>query len=223
MERTLLDRLEQNAAAVHSLSGLAKVRVTAGGRTVSGNQALFVEEPDRFRTEVLGPFGHPLLLAATDGEELTVLAPGEGRFYRGAASYSNIQRFTRIPLELGDLVSLLLYRVPLLPGAASGVTATTEGYLLSRASGDLRQELLFDLRLRLIRAVWHRGESLLLKAEYGGFPDEGPVFPRTLSVRVPPQEVEATLNFSDLDINPDIPAARFLLAPPEGYAVEPLP
>lgn len=224
MEQTLLERLRENARAFRSLRGIAKVRVSAAGRSVSGNQVLFVEEPDRFRTEVLGPFGHPVLLAATDGEELTVLAPGEGRFYRGGASYANIQRFTRIPLELGDLVSLLLYRVPLLPGTVPIVTATTEGYLLSLEEGDVRQDLLFDLQLRLIRTEWHRAGSLLLQADYGAFPDNSnPAFPRSLSVRVPPQEVEATVNFSEIDINPEIPPARFLLTPPEGYTVEPLP
>lgn len=224
MERVLLEKLRENAGTVRSLRGIAKVRVTSGGKSVSGNQVLFAREPDRFRAEVLSPFGQPLLLAATDGSELTVLVPGEGRVYRGEASYRNLQRFTRLPLELRDLVSLLLYEVPLLPEGEAAVTADPEGYRLTLAgAGGMRQELLFDPRLRLIRSAWFRGGDLLVQADYGDFSETGPVFPRALSLRVPPEESEATLTFSELDLNPEIPEARFTLEAPAGYSVEPLP
>lgn len=223
LQQSLLRQLEENLGTFDALRGFARVRVAASGRSLSWNQVLFVQAPDRLRAEVLSPFGQPILLVATDGESVTAIAPGEGRFYRGAASHGNLQRFTRIPLELEDLVGLLLYRVPPLPAAVPSLTALPEGYLLTLHGGTLRQELLFDSRHRLVRASWLNGDELLVQAGYGSFSGSGPAFPRQLSLRVPTREVEATVSFSEIDLNPEIPAERFVLSAPEGYKVEPLP
>ena len=223
LEWRLVERVQAQEDAFRSVRGFARVWISAEGRSVSGNQVLFAQEPDLFRVEILSPFGQPVLLAAADGSELTVLSPGEGRFFTGEASYRNLQRITRLPLQLSDLVSLLLYRVPLLPVEEPSVAAVREGYRLTLLFGDLRQELLFNRRLQLIGSSWHRGEALLLSASYSSFAATDPPFPQTLTLEVPPQDVRATLTFTELDVNPDIAPERFRIVPPAGYSVEGLP
>ncbi len=221
----LLERLQTLAAAFESLRGIAKVRIEAGGESLSGNQVLLIQKPDLLRAETLSPFGNPLLLVAVDGKTLNVMIPGEGRFLTGEASYRNIQRFTRLPLELTDLVQLLLCQVPIISHRNGQVSAAEDGafrLVLTDAEAG-RQELLFDRELRLVRSEYYQGEVLLLLVEYGRFAPGEPPFPYSMRLEMTSNKEVATLNFSDVELNPSIPAERFSLSPPAGYAVEPLP
>lgn len=153
------------------------------------------------------------------------MIPGEGRFLTGEASYRNIQRFTRLPLELTDLVQLLLCQVPIISHRNGQVSAAEDGafrLVLTDAEAG-RQELLFDRELRLVRSEYYQGEVLLLLVEYGRFAPGEPPFPYSMRLEMTSNKEVATLNFSDVELNPSIPAERFSLSPPAGYAVEPLP
>ena len=223
LEKRLLETLEESAGTVSSLRGLAKVRVDSGERAMRGNQVLLVERPDRFRAESLSPFGNPLMVVTTDGEKVQALIPSEGRFMEGEASYRNLVRFTGLPLELEDLLRILLYQIPPIAFDRSRIEAGSEGYLLHLAGSGLRQELLFDPELRLIRASWFERSDLLLRVDYDRFTEAPPFYPRTIDLEVPSAEIAASVNFNEIELNPDLPAERFKLSPPTGYAVEPLP
>lgn len=221
----LLTRVQTLAAAFESLRGVAKVRIENGGESLAGNQILLVQKPDLLRAETLSPFGNPLLLVAADGKTLNVMIPGEGRFLTGEASYRNIQRFTRLPLRLTDLVHLLLCQVPIIPYRDSEVSAAEDGAfrLILNGAETERQELLFDRELRLVRSGYYQGEVLMLMVEYGRFAPGEPPFPYSIRLEMTGDQGAATLNFSDVERNPSIPAERFALSPPPGYTVEPLP
>jgi outer membrane lipoprotein-sorting protein len=224
MDQLLLQRLDDQRLAFHSLQGMARVRLVSGGRSQSSTQVLLAQSPDRFRSEVLSPFGQPLLLITADGHELRVLVPGEGRLYRGAPSVENLLRFTRIPLGFEALVPLLLYQVPVLPhddrviydGARGGYRLT----LFHR--GERRQELDFDQDLRLVGTAYLLSEEPQLRISYDRFADHGRPFPQQIVLEVP-GEAEVFLNFSELRTNVDIPPGRFLLQVPPGTEVLPFP
>jgi hypothetical protein len=224
MEQVLLRRLDALGRAVDSLRGLAKVRVETDGQSLAGNQVLLVQRPDRLRAEALSPFGNPVLVAAADGTELSVLLPTEGRFLRGPASYRNLARFTRLPVRLADLVSLLLYDVPVIPHHRASATAAGEGGFMLLLEGDeaVRQEFEFDRDLRLLQASFFQREELVMRISYGRFSDQAN-FPQAISLETSDQRTEATIAFSELAVNVPIPPERFILTPPAGYAVEPLP
>ncbi|BCR05404.1 hypothetical protein DESUT3_24730 [Desulfuromonas versatilis] len=227
MERVLMERLQHFGLAYHSLQGLAKVRVEAGERSLSATQVIFAQKPDRLRAETLNPFGfgQPVLLLATDGVEMSVLVPGEGEFYRGEPSPGNLQRFIRMPLRLADLVHILLYQAPVIGHDQRRMEFRPEGgYLLELADGEgRRQQLGFDRELRLVEAVYYRDEELMLRIRYGGFAEPGGEFPSQASLEVPSQQVVATLAFSEVQTNVEIPAERFALSPPPGYRVRSIP
>ena len=224
-EEILLEGLAQNARAFQSLQGLAKVRVNAGGKSLSGTQVLLAEKPDRFRAETLSPFGQPLLLMATDGQEMDVMIPSEGRFYRGEASPKNVQRFTRLPLQVTDLVHLLLYETPVIGHGERTLAAGEEGdYLLTLfgESGRL-QRLRFDAALHLVESAYFRDDVLQLRVTYDQFQGDLHPFPRTVFLEMPALNAEGSLAFSEVRTNVAIPPERFTLTPAPGMEVLPIP
>jgi outer membrane lipoprotein-sorting protein len=223
LARTLLERLAADARAFDSLKGLAKVRVTSSGRSFAASQVLLAEKPNHLRTEVLSPFGQPMLLMATNGIDLEVLEPSRGRFYRGKASPANLRRFTRLPLALTDLVHLLLYQVPLLGQRTGAVAAMPGGLYRLRLKGKGEQELFFDTALHLVRTAYYRGGKLELQVRYGKFTDGPHPFPHEIKLELPAQKASVSLSFSDVQTNMTMPEGRFALTPPAGITVLPLP
>jgi outer membrane lipoprotein-sorting protein len=223
MEVLLLQQIEQNAGTFHSLEGLARVRISGEGKSFSSTQVLLAEKPNRFRAETLSPFGQPVLTVATDGHELSAFVPSERLFYRGESSLRNVQRFTRMPLQLEDLVHILLYDVPILSYQFRSVASTARGgYLLTLLGpGETRQEMIFDRDLRLSGASYFQGVELLLRITYDRFGSEG--FPASASLEMPAQNAEASLVFSDLRTNVSIAPERFQMHPPQGIEEQPFP
>lgn len=223
----LLERLAESSTAFGSLEGLAKVRISSAERTQTVNEVLFVEKPDRLRLETLNPFGFgaPLLMMATDGKQIDVLVPGEGKFYRDEVSLGRLQRLTRLPLQLVDLVHLLLYQVPVIGHERRTVVQADDGGALLTLFGpeDRRQELRFDSLLRLTGASYYRGDELLLRVGYDRFTGESRPFPMTASLDMPASQTEASVVFSEARTNVVIPSERFRLTPPPQAAVLPFP
>ncbi|WP_429885091.1 LolA family protein [Geoalkalibacter halelectricus] len=223
---TLLASLARNAEAAHALEGFARVRIVHPERRLGANQVLFIEKPDRLRSETLSPFGTPVLLAATDGEELSVYLPSDRSFYRGQASLENIQRFVPIPLQVADLVHIVLYDPPVIPYVDTHLRVDPQrGYVLTlRGDGGVRQEVVFDGRLRVRAANYYLDETLHMAIGYDQF-DENliPAFPLTIEMRMPQLDTRATIDLRDIELNPAIPATRFSLTPPEGVPILPIP
>jgi outer membrane lipoprotein-sorting protein len=225
LEERLLQQLEENGRAFRSIQGLAKVRVKTPDRSLTTTQVVLAEKPDRFRAETLSPFGTPLLMMATDGSELTVLIPSDRKFYRGEASPGNLQRLTRLPLQMEDLIRIVLYQAPMIPYQRSALSPVDDGGYLLELSGDadVRQELFFDRELRLVQAAYWAGDALQLRIRYDKFEGEVRPFPRETYLEMPAQQVEARLDFSEARTNVVIPGERFVLTPPEGVSVSPIP
>jgi outer membrane lipoprotein-sorting protein len=225
MEHALLDRVTEIGGAFGSLQGVARVKVELGGKSMASTQVLLAEKPDRLRAEVLSPFGQPVLLAASDGVEISLLVPSKSKFYRGAASEQNLRRVFRVPLRLTDLVHILLYQVPMGAYDSRKLTVNDQGeYVLTLSGpGERREELLFDSERHLVGANYFLGAEALLRVDYGKFTTGNPAFPESVSLQMPAQEASASVVFSDVKTNVTIPAERFQLTPPAGVKVEPIP
>ena len=206
---------EQNA----SLSGLAKFEMVTPERSLSGNQVLLIEKPDRLRAEILSLFGSPLLLLAADGNMLNVLLPFENEFYTGSASPENLGRFVRLPMQLKDLVKVLLYQPPIIAAErVEGYDLNGDGWLIERNNPPYRQELFFDAQRRLVEVNYYNRSGLSLAIDYDKF-SEGESVPYQYELSFPKQETVASLNFSDLELNGELDASLFQLTPPQGAEV----
>jgi outer membrane lipoprotein-sorting protein len=220
----LLQRLQHQAEAYRAIEGLARVRISSQGQTYNATQVVLAEQPDHLRAETLSPFGTALLVLATDGERVGALLPGEGVFYQGEASARNLQRFTRLPLRLEDLLDLLLYRVPLIEAQHMRLTRDQGGNLLLIREGEdgARQELTFDGAHMLTASAYLYGEELQLRVRYQNFSGDGTGYPTSLQLEMPPAQTEAALEFSEVRLNGSIPPQRFQLSAPAGVEVREL-
>ena len=222
---SLLAAVSASDQVFHSLRGLAKVKVTSSGRTIGGTQVLLAEKPDRLRAETLSPFGQPLLVLVADGRELSILVPGEGRFYHGPATFRNLERFTGLPLRLPDLVQTLLYQVPVIAATQQSVTVTDDNrYRLTLQALDGRREILFfDGNKRLVKMDYYAGGQLEFTVSWSRFAAGPQPFPLAATLNMPRQQTVASLLFTELKTNVVIPAERFTLVPPAGVSIVDLP
>jgi len=225
LKEALFDQLSENARSFSSLKGLAKMKITAGGRPVSGTQAIFIEKPMSLRTETMNPFGFglPVMLMATDGQVLTVFVPSEGDYYRGEASPENLMRLFPVPLRVEDLVRFLLYEVPVIEYESIDMTTDESDYILTLIDlRGIKQVFRFDGERHLREMRLYAQEQLLMMLKYGSF--EGiPPFPKVASLEMPPQGVTASVVYSDITLNTDIEDEKFILTLPEGVEEKPFP
>lgn len=215
--RALFDEWLTRSSQNQTLQGVAKIRVKTPERTVNGTQVLLAEAPDRLRAETLSPFGTPLLVMTANETELAVLIPGDSRFYRGESTPGNLSRFTRLPLRLAELVSILLFQPPLIAYDTAEVAPSLEGgWIVNLESGQRRQELLFDNAHRLAGVRYLSGTELELSLVYGDFATEPQTLPRRIDLELPQQKIQAALIFKELEMNRQIrPEVFTLVAPPE--------
>jgi len=218
----LLSRLSAHAGRFQSLRGLAEARVVQADNEQSSTQVILARRPDHLRIEVLGLFGQPALLLVTDGTLLSAYLPAMQRFYQGPLTDASLARFTRLPLSYRQLLALLLGDLPL-PAHEHAVVSWEDGawQLQLQASEGYEQRYAFDEELRLVRADYLHDGVLRLRVDYDEFDVEG--FARSMRLALPDAELEASLHFSEVSLNPPLADERFQLVPPAGLQVRPLP
>lgn len=222
-QQALLQRLQDNASAVSSLSGMTRIRTENRQGSNSARQVLLLDKPDRFRAEVLSPFGQPLLLIAADNGRLSVLLPSEQRFLQGAVTAKRIARFIGLSLTAEHMVRLALYDVPLVAHDDGVLSRTKTGYQLLLKGSEGHQQLEFDAIGRLVSTIYYQGDEKVAIVAYGRFDAELGDFPRQVTVTMPEQEASFELVYGDIELNPELGAERFVLQPPAGIAAEALP
>ncbi len=222
-QQALLQRLQGNASAVHSLRGTTRIRSENSQGSNSARQVLLLAKPARLRAEVLSPFGQPLLLLTADAGRMSVLLPREQRFLQGDVTAQRIARFVGLPLSAEQMVRLALYDVPLIPHDETVLNRAETGYRLLLRGAEERQQLDFDAFGRLLTATYFHRDLALLTVAYGRFDSELGDFPRQVTVTMPGQGASFELVYGDVEMNPELTAERFVLQPPAGIAVEALP
>jgi outer membrane lipoprotein-sorting protein len=219
----LLERVRDLAHLAQSLKGLARVELESPEKNFGASQVLIAEKPDRLRAETLSMFGQPVLLLTADGDQLRVLVPGQNRFYQGAASGDNLERFARVPLRLTELVHLLLYQVPVLPAVVQRVVSGDEGVRLELTAADGQSQTLdFDDSLRLVRCRFLKSGQEWFNIRYREF-SSNDGFPRALDLNLPNHKVRLAVAFKQLELNPQLDPERFVLARPAGATLIELP
>ena len=219
----LLTRLDASRTAYSSMRGLGKYRFSQGGKSFSATQVLLVQKPDKLRVETFGLFGSLAMLLTTDGEQLTVLLPGEGKAYQGEASSRVLQRFMQLPLREEDIVAILLQRPLLTAWDDDEIRYDSDGnsaLILKNAYG-VRQEILFDPQLNIVGFDYYLADGLQMRLLYNEF-DQKTRFAHQFQLTLPLDELEISFTFSEVDLNTTLPIERFRLTVPAGYTPLPL-
>ena len=217
----LLERIAVESGRYSSLDGAAGVSLTTAGKFFSSQQFFLLQRPNRFRTDVLTGFGQLILQLTSNGNELSVLmhTTVPGRFLQGPASNENLHRFTRMPLAVVDLLSILLYSPPIIAHNENSVELVDGLSRLSLRDGFSEQQVFFDYRLRLVKSYYFKADQVYLSVDYSDFAaSDG--FPRTMVIEFPHEETRVKVTFTELELNGNVDAVKFQLHKPDNVELE---
>ena len=228
VSQSFADGLKQewhnNTALISSVQGLAEVKVKAPMTSINGVQVVIAEKPDKLRAETLSPFGTPLVTLTTADGQLGVLLAAQNIYYTGAASPKNLEQFVHIPLDVPDLVSLLLYQPPLIEAWKEEASNLKDGgWLLVRHGTLQRQELVFDQGRHLVEVAYFKDNNLMVRAAYAKFSEQGALYPTLLTLEIPEKYATVSLDFSDVVTNGQLQPGVFEVRAPVGAKVVYLP
>jgi outer membrane lipoprotein-sorting protein len=248
----LLDLLSERSKAVVSISSVAKLRVVltedasqAEEKRFSTSQAVLAKAPASFRLESLSPFGVSYAVVS-DGAQLAVLAPQEGTIYRGVASAGTVANATGVDAAPGDITQILLGLPPLprVEARLAWISSTPEqaqthdgrgalepAVLLHAPSAERPGETVIVGLARLpqedaaiVPVLFERiapDGRLELRARFGAYQAVGQwSVPTSIELWAPGSH--ATLDYRDVELNPEVGPERFRLVTPSGMRDLPL-
>jgi outer membrane lipoprotein-sorting protein len=214
----------QVAEDIQSIQGLAQVHVQAPLSSMTGQQVLLVNKPDKIRSETLSPFGIPIMTFTANSGQLNVLLPSQNTYYRGAASPENLSLFAQIPLDIPSLIEILLYQPPLIDAwQEKTYRLDNEGWILIRYGTLRRQELVFNNSRRLVEVAFFDDNALKIRIRYKHFVESSDQYPRKLILELPEKHAKIELDFSSVKVNAPFKQGVFNLIPPQGANVVYLP
>ncbi len=217
----LVRSLAQRVRQFRSLRTLATVDYWGTDGRGGFQEAILVHRPDRLRLETLSPLGATLIVTV-DGDEVVGFHPRERLFYRGKSSKENLLRYTRIPLELGEITGLLMG----LPPVEIQGRWEREGDSIHRETGGGRREVVVFHPTLGIPTEWERygpDEELEFSALFSDFfsTPAGP-FPLNISLEVYPQERGFEIRYQEPEVNVALPFALFVQEKPRNAREIPL-
>ncbi len=225
----VVERLEARRMSVRAFGMRGEIVGKSARGEISGESRIFGRFPDRLRAEIMGPFDKPVLLMASDGVRLTVLAYSEGKAYVGPATRANLARFLGLALTPAEAYTLLTGSVPL-PEADTGQIrgqvqlSSAPGLALLRLNrrAGVDEGLIFGLGDYAVREAWLRqgGGGIGLNCRFDAFenPPQGR-FPRRIEL-TDSDGRSLTLNNDKLVINQDLDDRIFEIDIPPGLEVQ---
>lgn len=224
---SLLEQVGARLRALQGLKGLAQVRVSSTEKNFHAPEVLFVRRPAFLRIESLGPLGTPQLYLVTDGQELSLYNPGENRYYLGQATASHLSSALPVSLEPEEVVAFLLGGLPLSDYENSSVRADREKGLwildLSSTSRGEHQSLwIHPQSFLILRAEFHRlGSSHQLA--FADFQQvQGFLFPKRIHFTSLESKARISVEYQEVELNPNWEKEDFHLPVPRGAKVIPL-
>lgn len=220
----LLKQVGARLQVLQGLKGLAWVKVTSTGKNFQSQEVLFVQRPGFLRIESLGSLGIPQLYLVTDGRELNLYDPGENRYYRGPATASHLSSALPVVLEPEEAVALLLGGPSLIEHETSSIRADREKGLwvldLVSTSREERQSLwVHPQSFYILRAEIHRSGSsrFLTFADFGQV--QGIFFPKRIQLISFEPKGQVSVDYQEVELNPDWKKQDFQLPVPRGAKV----
>ncbi len=224
----LLLRLRSRQELVRSFQGKGRLTFLSPERNYSGTAFLKGIVPTSLRVDILDFLGRSLLNFSSNGQEVQVLSPKEGKFYFGKATPANLAAFIPPAVTLPQVLRLLVGGVPLSPGPPSKwqYHPAQEGYLLEwhHADGSLKERLWVKAAdLNPSKEEWFgpAGQPLFT-VELGDYGTLSSDLPGQITLRTTAPQAELRLAYRELQVNPNLPPGDLELKAPPAMAVVPL-
>lgn len=219
----ILKKMEESSERVHSLKGLANIKVTYNGSGTNVKEVVVVKRPEKMRLETIGLFGNPVLILATDGHSVSIYEQAENRFYKGDISSRDI--VLPFPLNL-----LGTWNVPdMLLGGTSVIkygkgdiefSDAEKRYVLTLRSADgfRRQVITVDAEnLRLMKSETIDGErGMALSVAFSDYQDVDNIpFPKDIKIQFADKPDILQIRYEDIELNKEAADELFVITPPE--------
>jgi hypothetical protein len=205
----LIKSIAQRREQFRSLRSPAQVNYAGPDGRHSFQEAVVVQRPDRLRLETLSPLGAILIVTAND-KEIVGYHPREGVFVRGRRSKENLLRYTKIPLELDEMTSLLIGLPPVDPSAPWKQEGNT--LIFSAADGRKKDAVAFESQ-QPVPTKWERfnaSGAVELSAQFSDYVSTAAgLFPSKLSIEAPLQKRKLELRYQEPELNGKIPSSDF--------------
>jgi Domain of unknown function (DUF4292) len=209
----LIKSIAQRREQVRSVRALARVDYAGPDGKHGFQEAVVVQRPDRLRLETLSPLGAVLIVTAND-KEIVGYHPREGIFVRGRRSKENLLRYTKIPLELDEITSLLVGLPPVDPSTPWKQEGNT---LIFSPDGHKKDALAFESQ-QPVPTKWERfnaGGAVELSARFSDYVSTpAGLFPSKISIEAPLQKRKLEIRYQEPELNGKIPSDLFIQQKP---------
>ena len=216
------EKLAERRNALENLKGLANVQARTGrGRVALDDVVVVLQRAKALRLEGIGPFGQPLFLFVTDGENLALFNIRENRLIVGQASTRNLERLFGIGVAPRSLLRVLLGDIPLhqLPTNGDLAYQETERLYLwegTQAGPNPKYRVWFDPQvLYPVRfEMEDLSGSVVMRVHYGDFEPRGALLlPARIDVVEPATQRRAVWHYTDMQLNTEVSADLFRVRP----------
>jgi outer membrane lipoprotein-sorting protein len=203
----ILDRLRRKEESVRRYQAVVKTRGKGPDGRFRVTQVIIFERPGRMRVELLGAFGSTRWVAVADQGEIVVWFPGRREYLRD----------TRVSKVVGALLGLELGPKEVIAAlVGTGVPLGSPGVRLDRAvrrNGTIQIEL-GKAQIEIEDEQVVTAQQTHYRVSYPTrWMEAGKQVPSRLELSA--EDLEATLNVEDLDINVPLHADAFVVAVPE--------
>ena len=204
----MIKSLTQRREQFRSLRALAQVDYAGPDGKQGFQEAVVIQRPDRLRLETLSYLGAVLIVTAND-KEIIGYHPREGVFVRGRRSKENLLRYTKIPLELDEITSLLTG----LPPVDASALWTQEGNTLVFSPNGRKKDAVAFESPQPVPTKWERfnvNGVLELSARFSDYVSTpAGLFPSRIYVEAPLQKKKVEIRYQEPEINGKIPLELF--------------
>ena len=223
----LLARLQAGKPQVQSFEAKGRLTFLSPQRNYSGTSLIKGRLPDTIRVDVLDFLGRSLLYFYSNGREVQVLSPKEGKLYRGAATPGNLAAFIPPAMTLHQALRLMVGDLPLSSGqpARWAFEGEQRRYLLEwrYPDGAIKERVwLEDRELRPVQEEWFGPDGQLrFVAEFTNYGQTAPGLPGQVTVKTLKPKGELRLTYREILVNPPFKDADLSL--PQSPAVVEVP
>ena len=204
----LLESVTQRAQQLRSLRSLAQIEYAGPEGKQGFQEAVLVERPDQLRLETLTFMG-AILIVTANNKEIIGYHPREGVFVRGQRTKDNLRRYTKIPLELEEITTLL---TGLPPVDISAPSEQRDNTLIFSPNGHKRDVLTFE-SAQPVPTQWERfnaDERVELTARFSDYVSTpAGLFPLHIVFEAVLQKRKVDIHYQQPELNAALSAELF--------------
>jgi hypothetical protein len=226
-QQQVLARLDARRQSIHTFQAKGRITYLSTKENYSGSATLAGKMPSTLKVVILDFLGRTILSFASDGAEVQVLSPREGKLFTGPATPQSLAAFIPPAVSLPQVLDLMAGALPLSQGPPDRFSfdAAQGNYLMEWGpAGALQERLLVSAQgLYPVREEWYAGAAApRFTAELADFGNLAPDLPGKITLKTPSPQLELRLVYSQLQLNPALTPADLILQAPPGIVVTPL-